>query len=343
MEGRSTVYNKIITPEKLEKVNPKNKELAEDFLDYLSSIDRSPQTVLQYKYDLNQFWVWCLDNLDNKDFIKITKREFARFQNFCLNTYNYSPKRLRRIKSVISSLSNFVENVLDEEEEFAGYKSVIRKIESPTNETVREKTVMTDEQLQLLLDTLVEEKEYEKACGAAVLAYSGMRKAELLQLKLSDFSPEHLQFGCIYVTDKVRAKGRGRNGKRINKYVLNKVDKYIDLWRVYREEQGIDCEYLFVTKRNGVWEQRTTVDHWKEEFTEIIGVPYYFHMNRHYCCSMMLGDYNLPPDVVREWNSWNDLSLLQIYNDRSAFDDFGKYFSADGIIAQEQKGLADLK
>mgnify|MGYP003537957377 CR=1 FL=1 len=82
---------------------------------------------------------------------------------------------------------------------------------------------------------------------------------------------------------------------------------------------------------------------WKDEFTEIIGVPYYFHMNRHYCCSMMLGDYNLPPDVVREWNSWNDLSLLQIYNDRSAFDDFGKYFSADGIIAQEQKGLADLK
>lgn len=343
MEGRSTVYNKITSPAKIEQINPKNKELMNDFLDYLASIDRSPQTIEQYSYDLKLFMVWCLENLNNKDFIKITKREFARFQNHALNTYGWSPKRLRRIKSVLSSLSNFVENVLDEEEEFAGYKSVIRKIESPANETVREKTVMTDEQLQLLLDMLVEEKEYEKACGAAVLAYSGMRKAELLQLKLSDFSPEHLQFGCIYVTDKVRAKGRGRNGKKVNKYVLNKVNKYIDLWKKHREKQDIDSEWLFVTKRNGVWERRTSVDHWKEEFTEIIGVPYYFHMNRHYCCSMMLGDYNLPPDVVREWNGWNDLSLLQIYNDRSAFDDFGKYFSADGIIAQEQKGLADIK
>ena len=343
MEGRSTVYNRITSPEKIAQINPKNKELSKDFLDYLSSIDRSPQTLSQYSHDLNVFFVWVLENLDNKDFIKITKREFARFQNYALNTYQWSPKRLRRIKSVISSLSNFIENMLDEEDEYADYKSVIRKIESPANEPVREKTIMTDEQLELLLNTLVENGDYEKACGAAVLAYSGMRKAELLQLKIEYFTPEHLEFGCVYVTDKVRAKGRGKNGKSIRKYVLNKVDKYIELWKNQREKLGIDSEWLFVIKHGDTWDRRTSIDYWKEEFSEIIGVPYYFHMNRHYCCSMMLGDYNLPPDVVREWNGWNDLSLLQVYNDRSAFDDFGKYFSADGIIAQEQKGLSDIK
>ena len=77
MEGRSTVYNRITSPEKIAQINPKNKELSKDFLDYLSSIDRSPQTLSQYSHDLNVFFVWVLENLDNKDFIKITKREFA--------------------------------------------------------------------------------------------------------------------------------------------------------------------------------------------------------------------------------------------------------------------------
>ena len=35
--------------------------------------------------------------------------------------------------------------------------------------------------------------------------------------------------------------------------------------------------------------------------------------------------------------------MITIYNDNSAVDDFGKYFSSDGIIAQEQKGLSDIK
>jgi len=35
--------------------------------------------------------------------------------------------------------------------------------------------------------------------------------------------------------------------------------------------------------------------------------------------------------------------MISHYNDASAADDFGKYFSADGIIQQENKGIADIK
>ena len=34
--------------------------------------------------------------------------------------------------------------------------------------------------------------------------------------------------------------------------------------------------------------------------------------------------------------------MIGIYDDNEAVDDFGKYFSADGIVSQEQKSLADL-
>ena len=35
MEGRSTVYNKITSPEKIAQINPKNKELSKDFLEFV--------------------------------------------------------------------------------------------------------------------------------------------------------------------------------------------------------------------------------------------------------------------------------------------------------------------
>ena len=77
--ARSTVYNQITSSEKLEKVNPENKELGEDWLEYLESIDRSPQSVIAYRSDLNIFWVWNSEYNKDKFFTDLTKREVAKF------------------------------------------------------------------------------------------------------------------------------------------------------------------------------------------------------------------------------------------------------------------------
>ena len=64
-----------------------------------------------------------------------------------MNTWGWSSNRIRRVKSVISSMSNFIENILDEEEGYEGYRAIIRKIESPVKEEVREKTIFEPEEL----------------------------------------------------------------------------------------------------------------------------------------------------------------------------------------------------
>ena len=342
MEGRTTVYNKLTNDEKLAQVNPNNAQLSEDFLDYLSSIDRSPQTITQYKSDLRIFFVFVLDHLGNKDFTKITKREMVRFQSYCLNELQWSPKRMRRVKSAISSLSNFIENILSEEDEFAEYRSVVKKIESPVNEAVREKTVMTDEQMDLLLDTLVEKKEYDRAVAIAILCYSGMRKGELLQMKMSYFTPERLEFGCIYKTDKIRAKGRGVRGKQLNKFVMNKVDKYLDLWKEERDRLEINSDWVFVTRKNNQWERQVNIENWKYEFSEIIGAPFYFHCLRHKLCSELVAN-NIPSEIIREYFGWDSTEMIRWYNDNSSYNDFGKYFNSDGAIQQEETNITDIK
>ena len=44
---RKTVYNNITSEEKLAKVNPENIQLENDFLEYLTSIDRAKTTAIK--------------------------------------------------------------------------------------------------------------------------------------------------------------------------------------------------------------------------------------------------------------------------------------------------------
>ena len=165
-QGRSTVYNRITSDEKINKCNEDNIQLENDFLEFLSSTDKSHGTIKQYEANLHIFWCWCLDYNKDKFFCEITKREAVKFQNHALNVWKWSPKRVRTFKATLRSLENYIIKILDDE--FPNYKRIWSEIESPADETVREKTIMTKEELQSLLDTLVGKKQYQKACLVAL-------------------------------------------------------------------------------------------------------------------------------------------------------------------------------
>lgn len=345
MAGRSTVYNNIVTEEKLAKVNPKNIELGKDFLEYLSSVDRSKETIAAYSHDLNIFWVWLLDNCDNKFFIELKKREIAKFQNYCLTEYGWSSARMKRVKSTLSSLSNYVEAILDDE--YEDFRPIIRKIENPANATVREKSIFTKEQLQKLLDYLVDKGEIEKAVCLSVAMNSGRRKAELPRLKMSYFNDENIIYGSLYKTpETVKTKGRGSKGKQLTLYILkNDFQPYLDMWRKYREENNIQSEWLLPKKVGSEWIDEpisiSTLDSWADTFARILEIPFYWHSMRHYFTTSCL-QANLPADVVKEIVGWSTLDLVSLYDDRSADEQFAKYFDENGIKEVESKSLSDL-
>lgn len=340
--ARFTTYNKITSPEKLEQVNPDNKMLGEEWLEYLASVDRAQSTIRGYRNDLDIFWCWNLEFNKNKDFAKLTKREIAKFQNHAINVWKWSPKRTRRVKSCLSSLSDYIENVLDDEEEFEGFRKIINKIENPVNVAVREKTILPDEKVDELLNTLVEQGKYEKACAIAIAAFSGMRKSEIIQMKMSYFTDDALEFdGALYKTPKIRTKGRGKLGKQLNKFILVDVKKYLDLWEQQRKELGVDIDDIFVAKDKDGWHRRSNIDRWTDEFSEMLGVDFYYHCMRHYTCTAFARK-NIPTEVIQEFFGWSSAELVSIYNDTSAESEFGKYFTKDGIKEGQVGSLTDL-
>lgn len=346
--GRATVYNNITSPELLAQVNEENQYLMKEFLEYLKSIDRAKTTIYQYEQDLNIFWAWNLQNNNNKEFIKITKREFAKFQNHAINEWQWSPKRTRRVKSVISSLSNFIENILDEEPGYEGYRSVIKKIENPVNEAVREKTVFEREELQELLDKLVENEKYEQACVLSLAMSSGRRKAELPRFKTSYFSEENVMFGSLYKTpEKVTTKGRGSKGKLLYLYVFkNQFDPYLKLWMEERERLGITSEWLFPAKtqdgyNNEVAISIDTLNSWADTFTRLLGKDFYWHSLRHFFTTECAKS-NLPSSVIQEIVGWDSADMVKLYDDTSTDETLGKYFNEDGIMQVEVGTLANM-
>lgn len=345
-EGRSTVYNNITSSEKLRQVNADNIQLEEDFLEYLASVDRSKGTIAQYKANLHVFWCWNLEYNKNKFFVDLTKREISKFQSHAINVWKWSPKRIRTVKATISSLSNFIENILDDE--YEDYRPIVRKIESPADEAVRTKTVFQMEDLQPLLDQLVEKKEYMKACVLALGMYSGKRKAELTRFKVSYFDDENLICGgALYKTpEKMVTKGRGQRGKLLDVYTLAKPFKpYLDMWLEERDRLGIKTDWLFPKYKDGEWLDEhidtSLLDSFARTFSNMLNRPMYFHSLRHAFTTYLL-EQNLPENVVQMIQGWSSSDMVRVYDDRSGDSQLEKYFGADGIKQIEQKSLDDL-
>jgi len=336
--------NKLTSPELLAQVNQANIDLKNEFLSYLHAVNRSEGTIKQYGSDLDIFFCWVLKNAKNKDFVNITKRDIIAYQGWLVNDNENSPARVRRLKAAISSLSNFCENILaDEDPEYANFRSIVRKIENPQLRPVREKTVWDDEQLQMILDKLVEKKQYEKACMLALGMYSGRRKAELCRFRVSDFSEDKLVCGgALYKSAPIKTKGQG-GGKIIPCYTLaKKFEPYLNLWLTQRGEKQIDSQWLFPDPYNPSEQiSISTVNSWANTFSRLSGENFYWHSLRH-AFTTSLAKAGIPDGVIQTIVNWESADMVRIYKDIDADEEIGMYFRDGEIAAPKQKSIADL-
>lgn len=339
--ARQTRINKITDPETLAKVNPDNQRLMDDFLHYLKSTQKAKSTIAVYKNDLEIAWVWCYKHNNNKAFTDWVKRDVMSFQNYLINENGNSPARVRRVKATLSSLSKFIENVLDDE--YPKFRNIINKIESPVLQPVREKTVLTEGQLKKLLDHLTMRGNYARACMVALAMCSGRRKSELVLFKTSYFTDDCIVCGSLYRTpEKIKTKGRG-NGKYIHCYTLaHQFKPYLNLWLAERERLGITSEWLFPNERDQSKPMSIcTMNEWANHISRFLGVDFYWHSMRHYTTTY-LAKAGIPDSVIAQLFSWESVDMVSIYNDTTIDENLEKYFNASGIVTGKVKTIAEL-
>lgn len=317
--ARKTFRKIITTDDVLSQVLLENKDLATRFLKH-SSGTLSPKTVNVYGSNLDIFFAWNVLENGNKPFVKIKKLELSNFFNYITEELGVGSSRWNNIRSTISMLSKFVVKFYDED--FPDFKpAVLSVIDSAPKEQRREKTVLSDEQVENLLAHLVE-TDSQQACWIALAICSGARIAELLRFEVDLIDVNRHAFGDLFLetTKAIKTKGRGKAGKMLHKYILReKFLPYYETWLKDRAEilkrNKVESNSLFI-KSDGSPATQITAQGWTKEFEQFLGVDVYMHSFRHYFVTL-LSRKNIPYHLIQYIVGWSDMSMVQVYDDSS--------------------------
>lgn len=310
-----------------------NKRLVNDFIIYISALDRNKSTIDSYKNKLELFFSWNYTYNEDRFFIDLKNRDFIMFINYLKLELNSSINRICSIKSALSSFSSCIELLYDEE--YPTFKNRIKNINIGCAQSYLPKTTINNNQLQLILDKLVKEKKYQLACWLSLLASSGCRRSEALQMKVTYFNEEHEVFnGTMYKSDIIRTKGRGCNGKRISKYIIkNSFQPYLDLWLKERRRLKIKNEYLFISHYRGTYYRGDIglANSFSNSINRLFDIDYYNHCMRHYFCTKLIEE-GIPEDIIIKLFKWSSKDMIKVYSDLNDEVVLDNYFSNSPLM-----------
>lgn len=313
----------IVTDELLAKVDPRNKKLQEQFLK-IKGTTSSEITIKNYSSDLDIFFCWNVLENDNKFFVDIRKLDFSNFFVFATETLQWKSARFGRERATLSSFSNFIEKYYDED--YPKFRNVILKtVEPMPKNATRKKTVLSEEQVKLLKDTLIAQERWQDLCLLSLAIGSGARINELLRFQTTDIDPDNTAFGGLFIktVNTIKTKGRTKEGKQIHKFILR--DEFLPhylKWCQHRSEvmaqNGETHNYIFIDSK-GRQATEGVARGWAKDWGDIVGEPLYFHAFRHFTVTH-LSNIGLEPDLITSIIGWADSTMLKVYDDTNAED-----------------------
>lgn len=337
MATRET-FRKVITSDELTaRINPKNIQLMERFLKNFAT-KRSPKSVVVYRSNLTIFFTWNLLENDNTFYIDMKKYMFMDFFDYCVAELHWASQRFNQMHSCLSSFSTFIENIYDDK--YPNFRNLLFKIEKPTKETVREKSVFTKEELDRLMKWLGERGKVNEQCLLATMIATGARVSELGRFTLSMIDENNTAFEGLFLEtkEKMQVKGKGVNGKKIERYIIKDIFlPYYKKWLPIREQIMKDNhkehDYLFVTQ-NGEPASVSTFRGWIEKWDEVLDKHLYAHSLRHYWTTYLLS-LGLEKELIQDMQKWSTDALVDLYNDSTAKD--RKWKNLDKLKADLEK------
>jgi integrase/recombinase XerD len=254
VKKKKHVYNKFYTPEKWEQVNKYNKRLMEDFLLELKSNGKKKSTLDQYRNDIRIVCTYVFEELDNKPFHKLKKKDFRNLVLF-FKEKDMSNARVNRLMSAVRSMLTFAEDDDDYEEIEMNQCSKVKGLQK---EETREIIFLTDDEIMHIYNTLLSQDKYQQALLCAILYESLGRKNEIAQIRYDDISEDRVVCNTMVVA------------KRGKKYrpVYNDLSK--KAYKLYKEQRGEDDVTSMWITRNGTQADADVLYDWVVSWRSLI-------------------------------------------------------------------------
>lgn len=231
--------------------NDKNHELCESLYVYLKKFDVNESTISSYRNVLTRFFAWYV-----KPIYDLSQEDLTAYKNALLQK-KYSPSTVNHHVTVIGRLVNYLKKkgvVFDEELRF-------QKIPIQNKEFMD--YVLTEEQVENMIQAARDIKDLEAVAIITTLAYSGVRAHELL----------------LIPTTAVKCDAVKIIGKRKKERTLFLTPGVRKSWRNYLKTVDEKGEYIFQISR-------TSIHRIVKHYAELAHIPperVHAHAFRHFC------------------------------------------------------------
>lgn len=265
-------YIKYATSEKLEKVNEKNIRLIDKYFNY-KNMNLSESSRASYQSDFNQLLVYIMENYNNQYILDIIEDDpnemidiLEDFLAFCVTFLENKERRMQRRMASISSFFIYLrrryrdkvkENPLDYLD-----RPKVGKGEKPQIT----QTFLTNDQVRKIRNKLKRINNLQLTLFFE-FGLSTMARANAI----SNVKVEQIDFKTNRVLEVLE-----KEGYLVTLFPSDTCMKLIKEWLEYRKKEGIESEYLFISKYRGEWgkvAKGTLQNSWIKKIGEIINVP----------------------------------------------------------------------
>lgn len=246
-------------PEKLKEINPETQKLMQKYKIDMSLRDLSEKTIYQYEKDLNQWFIYILDNQFNQSVKDLTDDDITEFLYFCKQQGN-NVERMKRRMAAISAFYKFLRK-----------KKLI--LENPCEFLDRPKkglpivtqTFLTREQVELMKEKLTEHGDLQLKTYA-LFSLSTMARVNAI----SNVRWEQIDFENRIVKDVLE-----KEGKIVDLFFSKEVKELLLQLKAEREKSGInDFGWVFYSGHNTEQKSITagTLGEWCKKIGKMIGI-----------------------------------------------------------------------
>lgn len=258
MAKRSTAL-RLLDEGKKEQINTETLDWFRKYQIDMSIRELSPKSIYSYNNDLWNWFIYILDNQYNTSVLELEEDDIMEFLYFCKQHGNNS-RRMKRRMATISALYKFLRR------KRAITENPMEFIERPKRDVdIVVQTYLTKEQVELIKEKLIEHGDLQ------LLAYAMFSLSTMARVNaVSNTHWGQIDFNMRVVNDVLE-----KEGKRVTLYFSEEVKDILLRLKQQREEEGIECDYVFIAKSNGVYQNvsTSTLSAWTKKIGEMIGVP----------------------------------------------------------------------
>jgi integrase len=245
--------------DKVEKINQETIQLYNRYEMDMTIRELSPKTIYGYKTDLFAWFIYVYENQGNVSVKQITDEDIEEFIFYCKKQGN-NTRRLKRRMSAISAFSKYLrkKRIVNE--------NPMEFIDRPNKDVdVVQQNFLTQEQVDLMRVKLKEYGDLQLETYA-LFSLSTMARVNAV----SNLTWQQINFDEREADDVIE-----KEGYLVTLYFSDEVRDLLLQLKQQRENNGIECPYVFITRYGGEYDKatNTTMHEWAKKIGELIGVP----------------------------------------------------------------------